>query len=814
MVPATPNASVFQRLLQQFPALRGLGDPIGSREIPVVRQMAAADCGAACLAMVLGLHGKETQLDHIRKELAVGRDGVSARALLECAALHGLRGRGVRIDVDDFEHLPRGSVLHWGFSHFVVFDRLEDGGIHIVDPAFGRRPVTLEDAGKKFTGVALLFEKSQEFVAEKSNDKPVLRHLQSAFASSQDWGRIAVTSILLEVLTLVLPVINGRLIDRVIPHNDTHLFGVLMAGLAVTIAFYFISSITRGQLMLELRTRFDAKMTFGFIEHLLRLPYNFFEQRQPGDLQMRVASVATIRETLTGAVLSAAIDGTMVISNLVLLSIFSWKITLVALLIVTVQGSVYVATRKRLRELAAGNITKQAEAANALNELLQGMETLKASGCEQRASQEWSAKSVDVMNLSLKQGVVANLTQAVLGTLNVLGPLGLLIAGVLEVMDGRLTLGAMMSANALAAGFLSPMMSLISTATALQTVRIHLARIDDVLGTRAEQEEEGVTLAPPLTGHIQLDDVSFRYGPKLPFAVKDVSVTIRPGEFIAIVGRTGSGKTTLGRLLLGLYQPEAGQGTVRFDGVPLQRIELRSLRRQLGVVTQRSHIFGTSVRANIALGEPDVPLDKVQWAATRACIHDDIMRMPLGYDTPIVAGGASLSGGQRQRMALARALLHEPAIMLLDEATSALDAITEAAVLAELERAQCTRIFIAHRLSTVVRADRILVMEDGVLVEQGNHAELLANGGAYARLVHAQLGEGDALTRRIRAVGADVVRLQRRAHAAVRGRFVTPQPPVAELGEQLDAATLAIAAAGVDWEDFEPTRQVRKVTPR
>jgi ATP-binding cassette, subfamily B, bacterial len=739
-------------LLERFPALKKVGEALKNEEVPEVRQTMATDCGAACLTMILGFLGHHATLDEVRTALSVGRDGVTARAILEAGTTYNLRGRGVRLELEGFDHLPRASVLHWNFSHFIVFDRVTKDGIEVIDPALGRRVIPMEEVKRSFTGIAIIFEKNEKFLSNARGKNAIFAHIKMAFANSNDWGRIVTLSILLQMMSLILPLINGRLVDRVVPRNDGHLLFVLLAGFAATVVFHGIASLARSQLLLHLRTRFDAKMTFGFIEHMLRLPYDFFEKRQAADLQLRVAGVATIREALTGAVLSGLIDGVLVISHLGFLIMMSIKMTILSIGLVTLEASVFWFTRKKLRALSTNSFAKQADAANSLNELLTGMESLKSSGAEHQASQHWANQYVDLLNIGLRRGNMSTFTETIQGTLSIIGPMALLIAGIIEVMNQKMSLGVMMSANAMAMGFIHPMMSLVGTFTQLQTVKVQLDRIDDVLQTTPEQDPaKARKIAPKLKGAITLDKVSFRYGTKLQNVVKEISLKIQPGECVALVGRSGSGKTTLGRLLLGLYMPT--EGTVRYDGTALSSLDLRSVRKQLGVVVQKPHIFGTTLRANIALADPQMPMEQVVSAAKRACIHDDIAKMPLQYETPMMSGGSSISGGQRQRVALARALVGNPAVLLLDEATSALDSLTEKALQAQLENLKCTRIYIAHRLSTVVGADRIIVMENGAILEQGKHAELLAKGGAYTKLVEAQLG-AESVKRELEAIKA------------------------------------------------------------
>jgi ABC-type bacteriocin/lantibiotic exporter with double-glycine peptidase domain len=323
-----------------------------------------------------------------------------------------------------------------------------------------------------------------------------------------------------------------------------------------------------------------------------------------------------------------------------------------------------------------------------------------------------------------------------MSTLTVGSSLLVLLVGTLQVVDGRISLGTMFSAAALAAGFLSPLGTLVSSGLQLQQLASYMERINDVLDTPRDQAGQRLKRAAPLAGALRAERVSFRYGALSPVVVRDVSLDIRPGQHVGIVGRSGSGKSTLAHLLLGLYRPT--EGRICFDDDDLAGLDVRSVRRQLGIVTQHPYVFGSSIRQNIALTDPGLPLDAVAEAAALACIDTDIQAMPLGYDTPLHDGGGSLSGGQRQRIALARALVSRPAILLLDEATSELDTVTEEMVYRNLASVRATTIVIAHRLSTVRNADLIVVMDDGEIAEAGTHHELLALGGAYAALAQAQ----------------------------------------------------------------------------
>ena len=726
-----------RELEERFPALGKLGSRRRPRRIPVVRQLSATECGSACLAMVLSYFGKTVPPDELRSIMGVGRDGASALSILNAASWYGLRGRGVKLELDELQWLTPGAILHWEFNHFVVFERVRGGTIEIVDPALGRRRVPLEQFGRSFTGVALLLEQSDAFEPNVPGARPIWRQVRSIIAESGQWSRIIVVSLLLELFALALPVLTGAIVDRVVPRGDMHLLGVFCVGLAGLAGFYFLSSMVRAHLLIQLRTLFDARMTLGFLDHLLRLPYAYFQRRSAGDLMMRVNSNAMIREMLTSSMLSTILDGSLAGIYLLLIYLASWPFGVLVSGLALAQLGVFWLSRRRQHELMGDTLHTQARSESYLVELLAGVETLKATGSELRAGEHWSSLFVDQLNVSLDRSRLNATVDSLNGTIKLASPLAILVFGALQVLDGAMTLGTVLALCALAGAFLGPLANLVATATQLQLLRSYLERIEDVLSAEPEQLLDGPRLVPTLCGRISLQDVSFRYTPTASEVVRDISVDISAGDFVAIVGRSGSGKSTLASILLGLYKPNAGH--VLYDGADLETLDLRLLRQQVGIVNQRAYLFGTTVRANIAMSDPQLPLEDIVAAAKLAHIHDEIRAMPMGYETLLLDGGASLSGGQRQRVALARALVRRPAILLLDEATSALDSVTERAVQQQLAKLSCTRIVIAHRLSTVRDADLILVMEDGRVVEQGTHAELLAKRGAYAQLIAAQV---------------------------------------------------------------------------
>jgi ATP-binding cassette, subfamily B, bacterial len=736
--PTMDSAREPQTAAELFPALEKLARARRGRNIPFVPQLEATDCGAACLTMVLGHLGRDVHLDEVREAAGgSGRDGVDALAIVRAAEWYGLRTRGLAIDLEQLGYLPPGSILHWEFNHFVVFQRVGKKGVEIVDPGMGPRVLSLARFGQSFTGIALVFEPTDEFEPRRRGHGRLGWYIAQLAGQRHLLTRVIVTSILLRVFALALPLVTAVIVDRVVPRDDRNLLLVVAIGLAGLLVFQMITTLVRSHLLLQLRTNLDTRLTLGFVDYMSRLPYDFFQRRSAGDLLMRVNNNATVRELLTSNTLSAMLDGVLVIGYAVLILALAPMTGGVVIGLGVIQIAVLYLARNGYRELMARSLETQARSQSYLVEMIHGMETLKAAAAESRAVERWSNLYVDELNVALDRGRLTALVDAAGSLLTTMSPLAVLLLGALQVMTGAISLGEMLAINSLAIGLLMPLSTMVSSALQLQLLGGYMDRIDDVLRTPPEQAGQDLARAPRITGRVSLQNVSFRYGDNLPFVVHNVSVEIHPGMTVAIVGRSGCGKSTLARMIAGLYRPT--EGRITFDGHDVRRVELKSLRRQIGVVFQSPSLFAGSIRAAISLSDPTASLEKIAEAAQLAAVDEDIRAMPMGYDTVLPDGGASMSGGQRQRVALARALLHKPALLILDEATSALDSETERRVIQSLADLRCTRITLAHRLSTIVNADLILVMAGGEVVETGTHHELLSRGEHYARLVAAQL---------------------------------------------------------------------------
>ena len=707
--------------------------PGSRRRVEFIPQMEVTECGAAGLAMILAYHGHHATLPEVRQACGVSRDGASALALVKAAQGYGLAAKGVKADLDQLPLLPLPAILHWDFDHFVVLERCRPGSATVVDPACGRLRVGLDELGRRFTGVALLFEATPALV-RKPRRRPSLAKYRAVFrAQLPALAQIGLATFALELVGLVFPVASQLLLDRVVvPRQEPWLWGLAL-GLAAAVFSTALLGLVRSRVVLGLQAELNFALMGRFLGHLLRLPLGFFHQRAPGDLVQRAQSNVELQHLFNSQVITVLLDGVFLLGYAALMVAYHPPLALMVIAVSLLEAGLPLALLRRNRQLLAAGLAAEGREGAALLEALSGLETTKASGAESRMVQRWAHRMTERMNNGLERQRL-NLASGAFLTLFT-GVTGLLVFGVggHEVLAHRMTLGTFVAFLTLQGLFTAPMGALLGALLQLQFLGTHLRRLDDVLATEAEPS--GIEDPGPLGGAIELREVTYRYAAGSAPVLDGISLRIAPGDKVALVGPSGAGKSTLARLLLGLHLPESG--SILFDGRDLRDLDLPRLRNRVGVVLQETFLFDDTVRANLALHDDNLPLERLAWAAGMACVDEVIAGLPQGYDSRVGANGDLLSGGQRQRLSLARALAPGPRILLLDEATSSLDLETERRIHANLAALRCTRIVIAHRLATVADADRILVLQAGRIVQDGTFATLKEAPGLFRDLVQA-----------------------------------------------------------------------------
>lgn len=701
------------------------------RRVPFIPQMEAVECGSASLTMVLSYYGHHAPLAEVRQACGVGRDGSNVTTILKAARDYGLDAEAFKADVHELYELPLPAILHWEFRHFLVLERINKRRAVLVDPAQGRITVSIETLRKGYTGVALAFEPEDHF-AKRTRKRPSLRRYTDLIKEHlPSLVQLFMASIFLQIVGIVMPMSQKILVDRVIvPKQEAWLWGL---ALALIMAFLIESALSylRSWVIQTLQVAMDFKLVGGYMNHMLKLPLSFFLQRRSGDLIQRMDSNAVIQNMFSERTVSAILDIFLLTGYAALMIAFNSRLAFLVMGLGSLRLLSQIAVQRVNQMIMSAELAAAGGASAVLFESLSSLETIKAAGAEGAFVRRWADRQIARVNSGLRREYLNLNLGTLMGLSNSLGTTAVFLFAGKEVLDQRMTIGTFSAFLSLHGLFLAPLGSLLAAFGQIQFMGSHLARLDDVMETQAEPT--GTKDPQNLRGIIALDHVSFSYTSNNQAAVEDISLEIRAGEKIALVGPTGAGKSTLARLLLGMHIPT--RGLISFDGVDLREFNLSKLRNRMGVVLQDTFLLNDTVQANLCLNGPDISLRQMKEATRIACIDDVIEALPKGYDSVIGENGRTLSGGQRQRLSLARALAHNPSILLLDEATSSLDLETEAKVHKNLSTYGCTRIIIAHRLATVLDADRIIVMDQGRIVQMGTYDELSTSQGLFRTMV-------------------------------------------------------------------------------
>lgn len=725
-------------------------------QTPTLLQMEAVECGAAALGIILAYYGRIVPLVELRVECGVSRDGSKAGNITKAAKRYGMLAKGFKLEPEHLRSLRPPYIVFWNFNHFLVVEGFSRQHVYLNDPASGRRRVSLQDFDLGFTGIVLTFEPGPEF--QRKGRKPSLLLALSDRLRSSVWAWVycILAGLLLVIPGIAIPVFSQIFVDQILIENRLDWLRPLLLGMFLTVGLQGWLRWLQLELLRKLKIKLAMSMSSRFLWHILRLPISFYAQRFAGEISDRLQINTKLAETLSGQLATTVISTMMLVFYAGVMFTYDWLLTLVGLCFVAI--SVLSLQWVNQQRVDANMRLQQdrGKAAGVAISGLQSIETLKASALESDFFARWSGYYAKVINAQQELEVTTQSLSVLPTLLNSLATLLILLIGGLRVMDGGLSIGMLVAFQALMSSLLEPVNNLVSFGGTLQELEADMKRLDDVFHNSVDsvfieeqqaianqqpgKEKQEVLIFPTaqLQGHVELRDVTFGYSRVDPPLIENFNLSLQPGQRVALVGSSGSGKSTVAKLVSGLYQPWSGE--ILLDGFSRNGLARSILMNSVAMIEQEIFLFSGTIRDNLTLWDSTISLQQLVKACQDAAIYDLLQTIPGGLEGDLMEGGVNLSGGQRQRLEIARALVNEPTIVVMDEATSALDAETEKLVDQNLRRRGCTCIIVAHRLSTIRDCDEIIVLEQGRVIERGTHDELWSAGGAYTHLIRSAEG--------------------------------------------------------------------------